>query len=454
MSKLPYTEVRICKTNPKDWFVYFEFTYNGKVYPRRYRAGINRYPVNKRWKEAVALRDARTLWLQAGWNPIIDPEFKNRDVPKVEILQKMGLNDALDFALKNGKYSEETRRTYRSPLNFIKLSAKRLNLSHLPVTDLKRAHVKLILENLYELKKQLIKGGRKNLKELSDHAYNKHTDTFRAMLTVLLEWEFVDFNAASKITHFELGESDKYATWTAEEKMAVVDHLADNHPTFFTYLMALYYTGMRPAELLALKVGDIDLKNSNIKIVPDKERRNSKTKVIRNVPICDHLHALLKPYDLENVDADWFVFGSPFASGQGNRGSKLNNGLQEFGAKRKDCFLPSPTRIRRDTVTRLFNEIVRQTLGIDKYMYALKHTGADDNILAGIPLEALQRKFGHGSRYMTEVYAKKVKDIYRQTIIKDTVEFLSKNKPSLKPAPTADLTGDPISPYRPMMRVV
>jgi len=45
-------------------------------------------------------------------------------------------------------------------------------------------------------------------------------------------------------------------------------------------------------------------------------------------------------------------------------------------------------------------------LGIEKHQYALKHTGADDKILAGVPLEALRDLYGHSSKLMTEKYAR------------------------------------------------
>lgn len=56
-------------------------------------------------------------------------------------------------------------------------------------------------------------------------------------------------------------------------------------------------------------------------------------------------------------------------------------------------------------------------------MYSLKHKGADDKILAGIDLDALRELYGHRSKYMTEKYARAVKDLYRKQIIDNSPDF-------------------------------
>lgn len=82
-----------------------------------------------------------------------------------------------------------------------------------------------------------------------------------------------------------------------------------------------------------------------------------------------------------------------------------------------DYFKPSTTQIKRDTVTKLWKKIVKDKLGIDKYQYALKHSGANDKIMAGIEIDALQELYGHSSKLMTVKYATKVKELYKKQII-------------------------------------
>lgn len=90
---------------------------------------------------------------------------------------------------------------------------------------------------------------------------------------------------------------------------------------------------------------------------------------------------------------------------------------------RDDYFQPSPNHIKRDTVTKLWKKIIINKLGIDKHKYALKHTGANDKILAGIDLDALRELYGHSSKLMTEKYARRVKEVYRAQIIEKSPSF-------------------------------
>ena len=76
-----YTVPEISIANSKDWFIYFRFTHQGKEYLRKYREGINRVK-DKAEKMALAkkIRQEREDWLKMGWNPIIDPDFKLRQI--------------------------------------------------------------------------------------------------------------------------------------------------------------------------------------------------------------------------------------------------------------------------------------------------------------------------------------------------------------------------------------
>jgi hypothetical protein len=62
-------------------------------------------------------------------------------------------------------------------------------------------------------------------------------------------------------------------------------------------------------------------------------------------------------------------------------------------------------------------------LGIDVNAYAMKHLGADDKIIAGVDLDSLRETYGHASKLMTKTYAKKLLEVYRNDIIKNSPKF-------------------------------
>lgn len=404
-----FTSPVVCSTNPLDWYIFFRFYHNGKWHELKKREGLNRIKnIRVRRKEAELLAEARLIWLQSGWNPILDPKFQLRNVTTEDGLRSMPFNKAMDFALSKKDLASKSMLDYRNQLEHVKAVAQKLGISILPVSKITRLHIMELLSRL------------KDERQMSNHNYNKYRDTIRSMFTTLETWLAVDFNPATKIENLRTTESNKYASLDEEEKAAITELLFKHHYRFFVYIQVLYHTGIRPKEILALRISDVNLSRQVITIVPDLKRENSKTKSVRIVPLSDQLLPFLSELELDKFPKDYYVFGSPFESGKGNRGAgsekwaskedKKVCGVQ--GAKRRIYFVPSPNKIKRDTVTKLWKELIIDGLGINKHLYALKHTGADDKILAGIDLDALRDMYGHRSKYMTETYARKVKEVY------------------------------------------
>jgi integrase len=424
---VPYTVPVICTTNPKEWYVFFKFFHAGKWHERKLREGINREKDKKKRKIiAEGLAEARLQWLKWGWNPILDPEYKLRKVAQRTTIEEMGFCAAMDFALSKKKLATKSKQDYSNMLKHIKAVAGETGFESIPISQFEPFHVLELMDKVTEKR------------ELSNNSYNKYLDTMRSMFSVLRRRQVIKYNPASDLEHFKVAESNKFISLTPEEKEAITKQIYTKHPRFFTYIQVLYHTGIRPKEILALKIGDIDLKKQLITIAPDIEEENSKTTNVRHVAIANQLLPFLKEMELHRYPKTHFVFGSPFGSG-GNRGSMTIYTTKRFektgdrhgnvaasGAMRPDYFAPSPNHIKRDTATKLWHTLVMDPetgLGINKHLYALKHTGADDKILAGIDLDALRELYGHSSKLMTETYAKKVREVNRKQIIEKAPSF-------------------------------
>jgi integrase len=389
----------------KAWFVYFDITntLTGETIRKQVRQGINYWKTKEdRIREGNALKKYWKKKLEQGWHPF------EKTTTAVADLNNIKFNAALDFALDQCTVSKATKRAYKSIVKYIKAASEKLGTKHLPITSVKRQHIKLLLQDV-----------KKNCK-WSNSAYNKNIGYLSAVIGQLEEWEIIEYNPASKIKALPVTETEKFIPYTKEEKEKIRECLFLHHYRFFVYFLIEYHTGIRPKEILALKIKDVDLSMQLIKILPDLEEENSKTKKIRLVPINNELLPFLRELKLEEGNPNMYVFGSPYESGKGNKGSGKG---KLFGAMHPDYFKPSYTRIKRDTVTRFWKKIIIDGLGINKYLYAGKHTGADDKILAGIELDALKELYGHSSKYMTEKYAKKVKQVYREKIIEQSPAF-------------------------------
>jgi len=424
----PYTVPQLCAPEKSEWFIFFRYYHAGKWHLRKYREGINRIKnLKERKKEAEALREVRTDWLKKGWNPIIDPEFKARKIAQTNDVQQMCFCEAMDFAFekKRPDLAKKSIQDYRNVLNIVKTKAIETGLSFVNVKQVTRLHILDLLAKLFEDRK------------MSNHRYNVFLGVVRSLFSTLEVWTICEYNPASKIQKKEVAESNFYATFTEEEKIRISEYLSKKHYQLFVFMQVVYHTGIRPKELLALRVGSVDLKRRVIIIVPDLKEETSKTNFIRPVPIPNALFPFFKEMYLDQYPNEFFLFGSPFEPGKGNRGAGSvkhpwgqrrghNHTCGIMGAMRPDYLTPSPYNASRDTVGRLWKNLIKEPetgLGIDKCLYAAKHTGADDKILAGIDLDALRNLYGHRSKQMTERYAKQIKEVYNSSIRTQATAF-------------------------------
>lgn len=431
-----FTVPVIRDTNPNDWFVYFEFFHAGTWHPRKIRKGINRFPLKERRKEAQGLRDATEDKLKFGWNPIIDPEFKARNIIKADDLSHMNFNDAMDFALEKKRkgLAKKTLVDYRNILTIVKEFAIKTGFGFMPVREMKRLHIITLLERLADER------------NFSNHRFNMYLGCICSMFTTLETWTVCEYNPATKIPKRVVVESNKFASFTEDEKQKIAEHLAPRHYQLFVFMQFVYQMGIRPKELLLLKVGQIDLKRRVVTLVPDLKEETTKTKFVQHKPIPNALWSFVSEMYLQQYAPEFYVFGSPFEPGKGNKGfitkmvpgerrmikvtrrNGFENAERVTGAMRPDYLTPSPYKASRDTVGRLWKTLIKDGLGIDKCLYAAKHTGADDKILAGIDLDALRNMYGHRSKQMTERYATEIRQLYNSKIINHSPEF-SKKQP-------------------------
>ena len=64
-----------------------------------------------------------------------------------------------------------------------------------------------------------------------------------------------------------------------------------------------------------------------------------------------------------------------------------------------------------------------EELGIHKYMYSLKHAGADDLIEAGVDESHVVDHLGHSQKFMTRRYTLKGVEQAKQAVMKANINF-------------------------------
>lgn len=383
--KSTFTIPKVCKPADGQWYVYFR--YNGQL--KRYKFGINYIKdLKKKEVEANAIAKALHQKLKSNWNPNVpDLEFSTPDFT---------LYNALDFALEKKKpnIAPKSYSGYSGTIKFIQTSITELGLKAMPILDLKRAHLKLIMEVTSKKRKW------------SNKAYNKHLNHLKSVLSKLIQWDIIEFNPAFSIKNLPTEEVEANIPATPKQHAIIKSTLEKQYPEFYKFVLTIFHTGMRPAEILQIKISMINMFKQQI-ILP---KEITKTRRKRIVPINNHLLQFFATMQLEKQPSDYYLFGSFRESARGNVG------LHED-------FIPGPTAIKRDTATKRWHKIVKIDLGLDVNLYSNKHSGANAKILAGMSLDALRELYGHTSKLMTETYAKAIKDVYRKQIMDNSPEY-------------------------------
>ena len=374
------TTPKLCKSATR-WYVYFSV--NGKQ--KRYTGDLNRI---KSLKERQAQ------------GKILVKFFKDQIASgRYDDGRAMPINrtliDALNFSLEKKKefISTKTFHDYKNSLSFVLPAIKSVSLEHLYIKDTRRVHVKLILEQV------------KKDRKWSNKSYNKNLSYLSAIFNELLQWDLIETNPCYKIKRLKEEDSVANRPATSTEVLRIKKHLQSKHLGFFRYVVTIFHTGIRPVELTRITVGMVNLNNQTI-IMPAHITKGRKKQ--RVVPINHHLLKEFEAMDLGKYPEDFYLFG------------RIPTGKR--GRNRIE-FLPASGMLKRDTPNRNWNTLVKKDLGIDVNLYAMKHTGANAKILAGIDLEALRDLYGHQSKLMTLRYAKVVQEVNRKMIIDQRPDF-------------------------------
>lgn len=353
------SEARQPKDITKEWFVYYKHISpgTGKYKAVKFKGGINRiHSLKERLEFAEGTRSDLHAWLSAGGNPFGAPVTER---------PFMLFSDALDFAVKIKK--ENTRhRSFlqsRNIANLIKKKAADMGLV-MEVREVRRRHIKDIISSLQ------VENGFSNTR------YNNIMAGIRGLFTVLLDEEIIEVHPLTLIKAKKESEPTAHKPLTDQEK-AKLFTLYETHPRFFTFLMCIYYSGIRPEEILGLKVSDYQ--RGEVAKIPASV---AKTGIARTALVDIHLRLLLDEH-IRGAHPSAYLFSRDFK--------------------------PGSIRMKRNTATTWWKEKVKADvsdggLGIKKTMYGLKHTGANDKLKAGIPLDHIKEMFGHTTPEMTENY--------------------------------------------------
>jgi integrase len=210
----------------------------------------------------------------------------------------------------------------------------------------------------------------------------------------------------------ELLELPKYTKGTrrslTEEERKVVLKVAETHRGGLL-ILTLLYTGMRPAEAVALSWDDVDLDKKEIHVRAAKESgthnkiKAPKTEAgTRVIPIHSKLLPLL-------TKAPRSKCGRVFVNEAGNPHNE--NSLRRLWENfKREMDIAMGAKLYR-------SEIVESVLAPDLVLYCLRHTFCTDLQNAGVPLNVAKDLMGHADIQTTaNIYTHRDSNLLRQGI--------------------------------------
>ena len=355
----------------KTWYVqcYFFDPLFKEKYPNGYpfRKKLNKFKTLEERKEAAKflLEEIPILFREKGFNPItkkfmFDQIDENENINDVG--PTMNFLEALNFAYSKIIVSENTSSDLKYVLKYVFQSSKQLRYDKIAIQDIKRKHVRFIIDNL-----------EKNVGEFSAHKFNKYRSYLQILFKELLEFDIVENNIIDGIRK-RIQEKKIREILTPEERAKIKNYLDARHPEFSNFIEIFFHSGGRISELLRLKVKDVDLNKQEYRTLIIKGKQKQwKGRVIKDIalPLWRKL--------IFSANQEDYVFST---------------GL-----------VPGPENLKYNAIRLRWTRTVQKPLDIKVGIYQLKHSNLDE-VSELLSLEDAARMAGHANVNMVErIYA-------------------------------------------------
>lgn len=358
------------------WFVWFRF--DGRLFKKTGKANYSDLSTAERRKELQDLARAWKYRLEVDYfNPITKKSEPPDTASAIRDLQTMTFEQAIRFAIQKKKltWSKKTGQDYDSVVKYLLESATVTAMSQMIMADVRRKHFITILHQVQVTRKLSAKG------------FNKYKDYLSSIVGELVQWEVLEANSVQGIKYQPTPKIRAHIPPTDKELEKIMKKLQADYVGLYRFCAVLYGTTIREKEILALQIRDINLDDQIIKIIPNRERNNSKVLNEREVVIPNSLLKIFVQLNVGAFPKHYYIF---------------SKGLE-----------PGATRTHSNTPTALWKQVVKNPpklggLGIKKDLYGLKKLAGNDMVHmqreAKNLLRMPQQQMGHTTSTMTEVY--------------------------------------------------
>ncbi len=317
-----------------------------------------------RYAKASELKRAINIKLQTGYNPFENTQ-KNYNIRQAfeEILK-----------IKEATTGKRSNSTYKSLSNSFLVWLDKKGYDKLRPSEFSKSNAQEFLDYLL-LSKQL-----------SARTYNNHLVAMRTFFDCFFEREFIEVNVWKKLKKLRTKETN-LSFFNATERKEIAEFLTEEHYQLYCVALLIYYCYLRPAEIVRLKISDIDFVKNQI-IVKGSQSKNGRTQIVVMHP---NLVECLKGLHLEKYPPHYNIFAT---------------------SKR---LLPSETEIAPTRIADAWRWYVKEKHNIDKNIYDFKPSGVSEALEGGIHAREIQLQIRHHSLDQTQIYLDKISNVAGQT---------------------------------------
>ncbi|MEX6689312.1 tyrosine-type recombinase/integrase [Danxiaibacter flavus] len=373
-----YKQAKLVVSKSNRWYIKFYFLIPGSSNKyKRFREyfDINQIKIRSaRMKHALQLENFVNEKLKSGFNPFTAVKSKEYKTAGKTLPTQI---EAI-VSIKSVGASKDAQASYKS-------YAKRFT----DFLEDKSYHTmsayEFDVEKAEEFKEYVFK--HKDLSPKTTNASLSYLCNFWKLM-IAKKWASSNpFSSIARVTNKDkarnLNKKELYEPLTPEELNKIAEHLRIlGEHSFLNYLLFIYYSWARPAEINRLKISNVDLKNSCI-YFPSKSTKSDKKATIQIVP---PLLNILTEHLVETRNPEDYLFTT-------------------------DNFKPGTKKLDNNFPYRRWVWFVHEDLGIMKDMYALKHSGNIHYLLnnkGNVDLKWQQMQNRHSSSAMTDRYNRKL----------------------------------------------
>lgn len=210
---------------------------------------------------------------------------------------------------------------------------------------------------------------------------NHFTEYFKTTFDLAIKIGWMKRNPLDLYERLKEKDSTVFNAFTSKELSTIKNTLIENNIHFYIYTKFVALEFIRPYHLAFIKARDIDYANDLIMINAESSK-NSKVKQKQLLP---QLKEILIKHKYDQLPDDYYIFSK--------------------------SFLPNKRQYKSLSIraAEYWKKVVIDGLGIDKKMYALKHTSSQYylNNNSEIDCAWLQHQMEHSSLAETETYISK-----------------------------------------------